>query len=219
LRSTDCGQSYCYVRAQDTESHSTPLPSARAHAQEGLSGPLPATSETQYSLDHDAEDENFARVHSIRFQAMAIRPLTPQEAWSLYHYETHARGCRLCSRSSLCDTGYGLAQDVQVLVCQHSGEICSTRPDSKGEWIRIEIPHVYSRAKSLLGIETKRSRKQAPIVSYDFDPRPPQRQRPKKNVYVEPARTHRDDGRLPERAKRGTIYERYTLVRLCLTGN
>lgn len=38
------------------------------NAQEGLSGPLPATGETQYPLELGAEDENFARVHSIRLQ-------------------------------------------------------------------------------------------------------------------------------------------------------
>lgn len=166
---------------------------------------------------------------------MASRPLTPQEAWSLYHFETHARGCRLCSSHSLCDTGYGLAQDVQILVFQHGGEICSTRPDSEGRWIRVEVPHGYDRAKSMLGIERERERKKnhAPIVSYDSDLRPPQRQAPEKNVYVEPARTHRDDERrlqpaaqyevvevastprykaggpvrLPERLKRGSSYE------------
>ena len=174
-----------------------------------------------------------------RSAELASRPLTPQEAWSLYHFETHARGCRTCSNHSLCTTGYGLAQDVQVLVCQHGGEICSTRPDSEGKWIRVEIPHGYDRAKTMLGVERKREKKHAPIVSYDTDPRPVRKREPREvreNVYVEPARTttHRDDEkrsrhkperydvvevipvskyetgepvRLPERTKRGSLYE------------
>jgi hypothetical protein len=83
-----------------------------------------------------------------RSAELASRPLTPQEAWSLYHFETHARSCRLCSSHSLCSAGYALSQDVQVLVRQHGGEICSTRPDSEGKWIRVEIPHGYDRARS-----------------------------------------------------------------------
>jgi hypothetical protein len=186
-----------------------PPSSARAHAEEGPSGPPPATSGTPNPLEYDAEDEKFARVHSIRLQAMASRPWTHREAWSLYYYETHARGCRPCSKGSLCTTGYGLAQDVQVLVCQHGGEICSTRPGSKGEWIRVEVPHAYGRARSMLGIERERKRKrdQAPIVSYDSNPRPHPRQASEKNVYFEPARTHRDDRRLAQRTLRYILYE------------
>jgi hypothetical protein len=157
---------------------------------------------------------------------LTSRPLTPQEAWSLYHFETHARGCRLCSSHPLCSTGYGLAQDVQILVCQRGGEICSTRPDSEGKWVRVEIPYGYDRAKSMLGID--RRKKHKPIVSYDTDPRP-DRKRETKPVIIEPARTHANDERgvryevveasssgrqaggepvmLPERSKRGSLYE------------
>jgi hypothetical protein len=167
-----------------------------------------------------------------RSAELASRPLTPQEAWSLYHFETHARGCRLCSSHSLCSAGYGLSQDVQILVCQRGGEICSTRPDSEGKWIRVEIPHGYDRARSMLGVERKK--KHAPIVSYDIEPQPIRRRERRDSVYVEPARTHRDDEkrsrhkperyevvevtpvpryeagepvRLPERTKRGSLYE------------
>lgn len=61
----------------------------------------------------------------------------------------------------------------------------------------------------MLGIERERERKKkhVPIVSHDVDPRTPGRQGPKENVYVEPARTHRIDGRLPESTVRGTLYE------------
>jgi hypothetical protein len=172
-----------------------------------------------------------------RSTELASRPLTPQEAWSLYHFETHARSCRSCTSRSLCDTGYALSQDVRVLVCQHGGEICSTRPDSEGKWVRVEIPHGYDRAKTMLGIQRKREKKHAPIVSHETDPRPTPKREPRRDsVYVEPARTHRDDEkrsrhrseryetievtpastsryeagepiRLPERTKRGSLYE------------
>jgi len=86
----------------------------------------------------------------------------------------------------------------------------------------------------MLGVERKREKKHAPIVSYDTDPRPARKREARENVYVEPARTHRDDERrsrhkperyevvevtpaskyekgepvrLPERTKRGSLYE------------
>lgn len=119
--------------------------------------------------------------------SLASRPLTPQEAWSLYHFETHARGCTECSSRSLCSTGYYLSQDVQVLVCQHDGEICSTRPDSEGKWIRVEIPYGYDRAKTMLGVERKREKKHAPIVSYEkIDSRPSRKRESRDDIYVEP---------------------------------
>ena len=170
-----------------------------------------------------------------RSAELATRPLTPQEAWSLYHFETHARGCRECDSNSqsLCSTGYVLSQDVRVLVCQHGGEICSTRPDSAGKWIRVEIPHGYDHAKSMLGAERRRQRKDAPIVSYDADPRPARKREPRETIYSEPAQTYRDNEkrlrhrperyevvevtasnydpgetvRLPDMGKRGSLYE------------
>jgi hypothetical protein len=69
----------------------------------------------------------------------------------------------------------------------------------------------------MLGIERERKRKrdQAPIVSYDSNPRPHPRPHPRqaseKNVYFEPARTHRDDRRLSERTVRGILYESDTI--------
>jgi hypothetical protein len=86
----------------------------------------------------------------------------------------------------------------------------------------------------MLGVERKREKKHAPIVSYETDPRPARRREARENVYVEPARTQRDDERrsrhkperyevievtpipryeagepvrLPERTKRGSLYE------------
>ena len=129
--------------------------------------------------------------------------------------------------------GYSLSQDVQVLVCQHGGEVCSTKPDGEGKWIRVEIPHGYDRTKYMLGVERKRAKHHAPIVSYDTDPRPSRTRESRKDAYVEPSRTYRDDERrsrhkperyevvevtpstyeaggpvrLPKRTKRGSMYE------------
>ena len=84
----------------------------------------------------------------------------------------------------------------------------------------------------MLGVERKRERKHAPIVSYD-EPRPARRREPRESVHVEPARTRRDEERrsrhrperyevvevtpskydagetvrLPDRTKRGSLYE------------
>ena len=168
-----------------------------------------------------------------RSTEVASRPLTAQEAWSLYHFETHARACQLCNNRLPCDVGYGLSQDVRVHVVYYSGEICSTKADSEGKWVRVEIPHGYDRTKDMLGVRRKREKKHAPIVSYDADPRPSRKRESRNDVYVEPARTHRDDERrsrhkperyevvevtpptyeaggpvrLPDRAKRGSLYE------------
>jgi hypothetical protein len=123
------------------------------------------------------------------------RILTPEEAWSLYHYETHARGCGQCRTLLLCTTGRGLAQDVGSFVRQRGREICSTRPNDDGTWIRVEIPRNYSRTKAMLGAKRKRKREKeyAPtIVTYDTEPRPDPKQEPR-YLYIEPARTRGDD--------------------------
>ncbi|KAM0723577.1 hypothetical protein Q7P37_000564 [Cladosporium fusiforme] len=131
-----------------------------------------------------------------RSAELASRPLTPQEAWSLYHFENHARGCRACDSRRLCDVGYSLSQDVRVLVCQHGGELCSTRPDEEGKWVRVEVPHEYDRVKVLLGAERSRERKRhTPIVSYDTPEPKPSRRREPVDVVFEPSRTHRDEER------------------------
>lgn len=87
----------------------------------------------------------------------------------------------------------------------------------------------------MLGVERKLEKKHAPIVSYEkTESRPSRKRESRDSVYVEPARTHRDDERrsrhrseryetvevtpsskyetgepirLPERSKRGSLYE------------
>ena len=151
---------------------------------------------------------------------LASRPLTPQEAWSLYHFETHARTCRSCDSRAFCDAGYSLSQDVRVHVWKHDKQLCSTRPDSEGRWVRVEIPHGYGCTKAMLGVErtrsdkSKKSIRSTPIVSYDPEPRPavrktePRNSSRDNNVYIEPARTPKDsDRRARHRPERYEVVE------------
>lgn len=191
-----------------------------------------------------------------RSDELPSRPATSQEAWSLYHFENHAHGCAACHkarRSLLCDTGYHLAQDVAVHVRLHAGELCSTRPDDDGKWVRVEIPHGYNKVKTLLGAEAKgkKVKKSAPVVSYEeagrrssLSPRRRDREHHREKVTVEPSRLSHEEKRssaskpkakphhyatvevkpttgndrfheyeqggpvrLPERPKRGSLYE------------
>lgn len=179
-----------------------------------------------------------------RSAELASRPLTSQEAWSLYHFENHALGCHTCDGRRLCDVGYNLSQDVRVLVCQHGGELCSTKPDEEGKWVRVELGPDYKLVRDLLGVKriSKGKKKPAPaVVTYDapsHEPKPSLKREPM-SIVVEPARSHRDEERksrqkaqrydvvevkpspdhhdrtydkggpvrLPERAKKGSLYE------------
>jgi hypothetical protein len=123
------------------------------------------------------------------------RPLTPQEAWPLYHFETHARACHSCSNmyGPLCDTGHNLSQEIQVLIHLQGGEPCSTQPDSEGKWVRVEILHGYDRCKAMLGIGRKRESNHAPIISYERESRSARQREPRNKVSIEPARRHGPD--------------------------
>ncbi|KAK4635142.1 hypothetical protein CLAFUW4_01162 [Fulvia fulva] len=113
-----------------------------------------------------------------RSEDRASRPLTSTEAWSLYHFESHARHCPACycplevyrRGEQLCPIGHGLAQDV-ALHCYHlNGEVYSTTKDSNSnKLVRVEVPHGYSQLRSLLrSMEHRlRSHRATPLVSYD----------------------------------------------------
>ena len=187
---------------------------------------IPATSKPSHNLHNsNLSPSTPPSPKQVRFAhpstELASRPLTPQEAWSLYHFETHARACRSCDSRALCDEGYSLSQDVRVHVWKHDKQLCSTRPDSEGRWVRVEIPHGYGCTKAMLGVERKRSdkskksaTKSAPVVSYDSEPRPARKTEPRstsrdnKNAYVEPARTPKDgDKRARHRPERYEVVE------------
>ncbi|KXT15794.1 hypothetical protein AC579_6258 [Pseudocercospora musae] len=106
------------------------------------------------------------------------RPLTSIEAWSLYHFEIHARQCRDClgpydvyrRGRSLCEVGHGLASDVACHVYYKNGDVysCST---GDSELVRVEIPHGYEQTRQLLKAfdrELRSHRRSTPLVhSYD----------------------------------------------------
>lgn len=64
--------------------------------------------------------------------------------------------------------------------------------------MRVEVPHGYDSVKVLLGGERarKEKKKRIPIVSYDIHDEPrPSRKKDTRDVFVEPARTSRDEER------------------------
>ena len=105
------------------------------------------------------------------------RPLTPTEAWSLYHFETHARKCPECydplgvhlKGNRLCDNGHALAQDVAEHVYHRAGEVYSKKTDDH-KHVRVEIPPGYDQLRLLLQAIDRAVRstsRTTPIISYD----------------------------------------------------
>lgn len=135
------------------------------------------------------------------------RPLNPTEAWSLWHFETHARQCRDCYDSlnprskgfRLCGEGNALAQDVAEHVYYQGGEIYSRTTDSNRNPVRVEIVPGYDQVRSLLQTTRTRSPRTVPVVNYDYpsrrhsspsrqpEPRPeqPRRRYTDERAYVE----------------------------------
>ena len=101
------------------------------------------------------------------------RELNPTEAWSLYHFECHAKACSTCrdpfqtyvKRGQLCETGHALAQDVALHVHYTAGEIYSTAKD-KQKLVRVELEPGYDQVRSLLkGLDHRLRSK--PTITYD----------------------------------------------------
>lgn len=133
------------------------------------------------------------------------RPLSSVEAWSLYHFENHARHCASCFNplevtqrgGQLCDVGHGLAQDVAYHVYHREGEFYSTAKDYKSKLVRIEIPPGYNQLRSLLKSMDRALRSHrisSNIISYDRNyPIAPRRfdsQSERENVIIEPASSY-----------------------------
>ncbi|KXT04702.1 hypothetical protein AC578_2079 [Pseudocercospora eumusae] len=129
---------------------------------------------------------SLATAKTVRFAPSSnngsSRPLTSIEAWSLYHFEIHARQCRDCfdpyhvykRRRSLCQAGHGLASDVACHVYYQNGDVYSCSKDSSSsdsELVRVEIPHGYEQVRLLLKAfdrEIRSHRRSTPLVhSYD----------------------------------------------------
>jgi len=152
-----------------------------------------------------------------RLPTLALRPLTPQEAWSLYQYETHARACHTCDGHRMCDLGYDLSRDVRVHVWKHDKQLCSTLPDNKGRWVRVEVPRGYDWTKAMLGVKriplSKRPKKSTTVGSIKPVPAPQGEERRSRHTLqrsqvVELADPNDLGGPVRiERVKRGSLHE------------
>lgn len=105
------------------------------------------------------------------------RPLTHFETLHLFALESHSRECSKCEGRWLCATAHGLSKDVRKWASRHNDTLYSRRADSEGRWARVEVPRGYERAMAILGGEVENG--------------------VERNVGV----------RLPERLKRGSLYE------------
>lgn len=104
------------------------------------------------------------------------RGLTPAEAWSLYHFEMHARSCPSCfdplnvymKGRQLCAHGHALAQDVAIHVCHQGGAIYSTTMDDRRP-VRVELQPKYDHTRGLLESidRAQRSRRRSSVVGSD----------------------------------------------------
>ncbi|KAK4996146.1 hypothetical protein LTR66_004172 [Elasticomyces elasticus] len=104
------------------------------------------------------------------------RPPSTVEAWSMYHFEIHARSCPSCfdpyevhrTGRRLCDEGHGLAQDVAIHVYYKDGNVYSAT-DDKYRVVRVELPTGYGQVRGLLRAMERKLRYQAPspIISHD----------------------------------------------------
>jgi hypothetical protein len=118
---------------------------------------------------------------AVRFEPSTkakARALTLTEAWSLYHFETHARQCTHCYNPNdalregrrLCATGDSLAQDVAEHVYRVEGNIYS-RTKENHKLVQVELPSQYTQVPQLLRVREKAARtshRTVPIIhSYD----------------------------------------------------
>ncbi|KAK5682718.1 hypothetical protein LTS10_005848 [Elasticomyces elasticus] len=84
-----------------------------------------------------------------------LRALLPIEAWSLYHYETHARQCDTCyntldtTSGRLCGTGRSLARDVAEHVYRLDGKVYSRKKENHNI-VQVALPQGYTQLPQLL---------------------------------------------------------------------
>jgi len=100
------------------------------------------------------------------------RPVTNDEHWTLYYFETHAASCVSCcdplyvskAGKKLCDKGRELAIDVTHLIYRNDdGKICSRRMQGHQE-VRVEVPNGYDQTLSLLKAIQRGVRKGEPFL-------------------------------------------------------
>ncbi|KAK5125029.1 hypothetical protein LTR85_001220 [Meristemomyces frigidus] len=167
---------------------------------------------------------------AVRFASATLekaqpRKLSQTEAWSLYHFETHAQQCADCYNPlevhregrRLCATGHGLAQDVAEHVYHKDGIVYSRKKDNH-KLVRVDMPHGYAQLAQLLKTMDRAIRsapRTVPIVSYDRTyPVPARRTAPepeddyeeeRREIVIEPAST-------PSRPKSKHRTTRYSTV-------
>ena len=86
-----------------------------------------------------------------------LRPLTNNEHWTLYYFESHAAGCRSCHNPlrvskqgrRLCDIGHELAIEVAGIISRDRYGKIHSRQESHRD-IRLEIPPDYDETVGLL---------------------------------------------------------------------
>lgn len=104
------------------------------------------------------------------------RELNSTEAWSLYHFEKHAKSCRACyepyakfeSGRGLCDTGHALAQDVSLQIYYDRPEIYSRTPEC-GQLVRVELHKDYQQTRDMLRAYARQARRDAktPVIHHN----------------------------------------------------
>lgn len=133
------------------------------------------------------------------------RELTPTEAWSLYHFEIHARRCENFCRDPLrgylrgrrmCDTGSAYAKDVALHIYYKDGDIYAVQHEGLKP-TRVEVPTAYDQVRSLLQKYAYRARKHAsrPTVTHDLSrkAKPTHDRAPERTeVVIEPGDSRRD---------------------------
>ncbi|WPG98363.1 Hypothetical protein R9X50_00115200 [Acrodontium crateriforme] len=106
------------------------------------------------------------------------RALTPTEAWSFYHFETHCRQCHTCFNPAeararggrLCPAGHGLAQDVREHVYLKDGQVYSSQKENHKR-VLLELEPGYDQLRQLFRILDRSTQpsthRTVPIVTYD----------------------------------------------------
>jgi O-acetyl-ADP-ribose deacetylase (regulator of RNase III) len=105
-------------------------------------------------------------LRSVRFGKLPeiSRPITANEEHALICFESHAKDCKTCNDVTklylegrdLCKDGYSFAQTVLLHMNMQSDQNVYTKPDIKGQSVRLEIPgDMYPISMSLLALVEK----------------------------------------------------------------
>ncbi|KAF1813394.1 hypothetical protein P152DRAFT_317294 [Eremomyces bilateralis CBS 781.70] len=111
------------------------------------------------------------------------RPLTNEEHWALYYFESHARTCTRCynpyavqkRKDRLCSEGHLLAQNLSLYLTQgHDGHIRSASRTEQSEKVDggyadvwVEIPRGFENALGLLKAIERSMRHREKFVAFE----------------------------------------------------